>query len=151
LPASKEVVWFSERDNWGQLYLYDLETGKLKNPITTGDGNVAQTLHVDEKNRLVYFLGIGKEKGRNPYFVHLYRVGFDGRNLTLLTPEDSTHSVFLSPSGRYFIDNFSKPETAPVTVLRNANGQLITTLEKADISRLTATGWKPPTPITVKA
>src|SRR5262249_50964862 len=50
LPASKEAVWFSERDNWGQLYLYDLETGKLKNQITSGEGNVTQLLRVDETN-----------------------------------------------------------------------------------------------------
>src|SRR5262245_9249234 len=143
LPASKEVVWFSERNNWGHLYLYDLQTGKLKNPITTGEGNVSQTLHVDEKNRVVYFLGVGKERGRDPYFVHLYKIGLDGRNLTLLTPEDSTHEVSLSPSGRYFVDSFSKPDTPPVTVLRNTNGQLIIPLEKADISLLTSSGWKP--------
>jgi len=151
LPASKEVVWFSERNNWGHLYLYDLQSGKLKNPITTGEGNVSQTLQVDEKNRVVYFLGVGKERGRDPYFVHLYKVALDGRNLTLLTPEDSTHEVSLSPSGRYFVDNYSKPDTPPVAVLRNTNGQLITTLEKADISRLTSFGWKPATPVTVKA
>ena len=92
LPASNEVIWFSERDNWGQLYLYDLQTGRLKNQITTGEGNVTQLLKVDEKNRLLYFLGVGKEKGRDPYFVHYYRIGFDGKNLTLLTPEDATHS-----------------------------------------------------------
>jgi dipeptidyl-peptidase-4 len=151
LPASNEVIWFSERDNWGQLYLYDLRTGGLKNQITTGEGNVTQLLKVDERNRLLYFLGVGKEKGRDPYFVHLYRVGFDGQGLTLLTPEDATHVVAPSPSGRYFLDSYSKPDTAPDTVLRDADGRLIATLEKADISHLVATGWKPPQPIVVKA
>jgi dipeptidyl aminopeptidase/acylaminoacyl peptidase len=151
LAASKEVIWFSERSNWGQLYLYDAETGKLKNAITTGEGNVVQTLRVDEKSRIVYFLGAGKETGRDPYFVHLYRVGLDGRNLTLLTPEDSTHEVSLAPSGRFFVDSYSKPDVPPVAVLRDTNGKLILTLETADISRLLAIGWKPVTPITVKA
>jgi hypothetical protein len=36
-PASNEFIWYSERDNWGHLYLYDLATGKLKNRITSGD------------------------------------------------------------------------------------------------------------------
>jgi dipeptidyl aminopeptidase/acylaminoacyl peptidase len=151
LPASNEVIWFSERDNWGQLYLYDLATGKLKNQITTGEGDVVETLFVDEKNRWVYFLGAGKEKDRHPYFEHLYRVGFDGKGLTLLTPEDATHNVSLSPSGRYFVDSYSRPDVPPVTVLRDTTGKLIQTLEKADISRLVATGWKPVTPFTVKA
>jgi dipeptidyl aminopeptidase/acylaminoacyl peptidase len=151
LPASKEVIWFSERDNWGQLYLYDLETGKLKNAVTTGEGNVVETLRVDEKERVVYFRGVGKEKGRDPYFVHLYRASLDGKNLTLLTPEDSTHDISLSPSGRFFVDNYSKPDTPPVAILRNSDRNLIATLEKADISRLVAAGWKPVTPIAVKA
>jgi len=151
LPASNEIIWYSERDNWGQLYLYDATTGKLKNQITTGDGPVTQLLKVDEKNRLLYFLADGKEKGRDPYFAHFYRIGFDGKNLTLLTPEDANHEISLSPTGRFFFDSYSKPDVPPVTVLRSADGKLIANIEKADISKLLATGWKPPQPITVKA
>ena len=151
LPASNEIIWFSERDNWGHLYLYDLATGRLKNQITTGEWVVTQLLRVDEKNRLLYFLGAGREKGRDPYFNHLYRVGFDGKNLSLLTPEDGTHDVSFSASGRYFVDSYSKPDVAPVAVLRDADGKLVTNIEKADIARLVGTGWKPPVPFTVKA
>ena len=151
LPASNEFLWFSERDNWGQLYLYDLTTGKLKNAITTGEGNVTQVVRVDEAARTIFFLGVGREKGRDPYFSHLYKVGFDGSGLTLLTPEDANHEVTIAPSGKYFADSYSKPDVPAVTVLRDFNGKLIATLEKADISRLLAAGWKPPTPITVKA
>ena len=150
LPASNEVIWFSERDNWGQLYLYDLQTGRLKNQITSGEGNVAQLVRVDEKNRLLYFRGVGKEKGRDPYFIHFYRISFDGKNLTLLTPEDATHVVVPSPSGKYFVDSYSKPDVAPTTVLRDSDGKLIATLERTDISRLDSAGWKPPEPIVVK-
>lgn len=151
LPGSNEVLWFSQRDNWGQLYLYDLQTGKLKHQITTGEGNVTQVLRVDEQNRQLYFLGVGKEKGRDPYFQHFYRIGFDGKGLKLLTPEDAHHDIVLSPSGRYFTDSYSKPDVAPIATLRDAEGKLLATLEKADISKLTATGWQPPQPITVKA
>ena len=150
LPGSNEVIWFSERDNWGQLYLYDLQTGRLKNQITTGEGNVVEVLNVNEKNRMLYFLGVGKEKGRDPYFVHLYRIGFDGKNLTLLTPEDATHSITFSPSGRFFVDSYSKPDVPPVTVLRDTDGKLLRTVETADISRLLAAGWKAPIPFSVK-
>ncbi len=151
LPAQNEVIWYSERDNWGQLYLYDAATGKLKNQITTGEGVVTQLLKVDEKNRQLYFLAVGREKGRDPYFSHLYRIGFDGKNLSLLTPEDGNHEISLSPSGNFFFDSYSKPDVPPVAVLRSANGKIISTIEKADISKLLATGWKPPVPITVKA
>jgi len=148
---SNEVIWFSERDNWGQLYLYDLETGRLKNPITSGEGNVTRVLRFDEKNRVLYFTGVGRERGRDPYFSFLYRVGFDGKGLTLLTPEDANHEITLSPSGRFFVDSYSRPDVPPVALLRDADGKVLLTLEKADISRLTAAGWKPPVPITVKA
>jgi dipeptidyl-peptidase 4 len=151
LPGSHEVIWFSERDNWGHLYLYDSVTGKLKNQITKGDWAVTDVLRVDAKNRLIYFLGVGREAGRNPYFKHLYRIGFDGANLSLLTSDDGNHDVNLSPSGRFFVDNYSKPDVAPVAVLRHQDGKAITTLEQTDISKLMATGWKPPAPITIKA
>lgn len=151
LPASQEVIWFSQRGNWGHLYLYDLRTGKLKNPITTGEGNVTQLLRVDENNRMLYFTGVGREKSRDPYFIHFYRAGFDGKNISLLTPEDATHDIAVSPSGRYFTDSFSKPDVPPVTVVRGEDGKEIMALEKSDLSKLTATGWKPPMPITVKA
>jgi dipeptidyl aminopeptidase/acylaminoacyl peptidase len=151
LPASNEIIWFSERDNWGQLYLYDLNGfNKLKNQITTGEGNVTQVVKVDEQARVIYFLGVGKEKGRDPYFIHFYRVDFDGKNQKLLTPDDGNHSVALSLSGKYFVDTYSKPDVPPVIALRDSGGKLITPLEKADISKLLATGWKPPQPITVK-
>jgi dipeptidyl aminopeptidase/acylaminoacyl peptidase len=150
LAATKEVIWFSERDNWGHLYLYDSVTGKLKNQITTGEFAVTELLRVDEKERMLYFLAMGREKG-NPYFSHFYRVGFDGKNFSLLTPEDGNHEITLSPSGRYFVDSYSQPDVAPVTVVRDASGRLISTIERADISKLIASGWQPPVPITVKA
>jgi dipeptidyl-peptidase-4 len=151
LPGSNEIIWFSERDNWGHLYLYDLATGKLKNQITSGEWVVTQLLHVDEKNRVLYFLADGREKGENPYFAHLYRIGFDGKNLTLLTPESGNHEVSLSPSGRYFADSYSKPDVPGVTVVRDDAGKLIAMVAKTDISKLVAAGWQPPVPITVKA
>jgi dipeptidyl-peptidase 4 len=151
LPKSNEILWFSERDNWGQLYLYDLTSGQLKNQITHGEGNVTQVLTVDEKARTISFLAVGKEPGRDPYFQHYYSVGFDGQNMRLLTPENAAHSVNPSSDGRYFVDVFStvaQPETA---VLRNSHGELVMELGKQDISKLFATGWIPPVPITVKA
>jgi len=151
LPASNEVIWFSERDNWGHLYLYDLQSGKLKHPITTGEGNVTQVVRVDERARSIFFQAVGREKGRDPYFTHFYRVSMDGGAPVMLTPEDATHEIFMSDSGKYFVDSYSKPDVPPVAVLRDADGKLVMELEKTDISKLLATGWKPPTPITVKA
>lgn len=150
LPKTKEIIWYSERDNWGHLYLYDAVTGKLKNQITKGDWVVTQMLHIDESKRTIYFLAGGKEPG-NPYFAHLYKTGFDGKNLVSLTPEAGNHRIIFSPSMKYFIDDYSQPDVPNVVVLRNMDGKIITTLEKTDISRLKATGWQPAKPIIVKA
>ncbi|WP_421945964.1 DPP IV N-terminal domain-containing protein [Pedobacter sp.] len=150
LPASKEIIWYSERDNWGHLYLYDSTTGKVKNQITKGEFVVARVVKVDEKTRTIYFVGNGKEPG-NPYFTHLYKIGFDGKKLVSLTPEEGNHVISFSPSGNYILDTYSQPNVPSVTVLRDLNGKLISTLEKTDVTRLAATGWKAPTPITVKA
>ncbi|MGC1417802.1 MAG: DPP IV N-terminal domain-containing protein [Candidatus Acidiferrum sp.] len=151
LPESNEFIWFSEKSGWGHLYLYDLANGELKHRITDGDWVVTQLLRVDEKNRLLYFLANGREKGENPYFAHLYQIGFDGKNLTLLTPEDGNHQISFSPSGHYFVDDYSRPDVPNVSVVRDDAGKLLSTVAKTDISRLLATGWQPPTPITVKA
>jgi dipeptidyl aminopeptidase/acylaminoacyl peptidase len=150
LPATNEIIWYSERDNWGHLYLYDATTGKVKNQITKGNYVVTELLKVDEKNRVLYFLADGKEPG-NPYFTHFYKVDFDGKHFTSLTPEEGDHSISLSPSQKYFIDSYSQPDVPSIINLRNINGQLISTLEKTDISRLKSTGWQPPKPFTVKA
>jgi dipeptidyl aminopeptidase/acylaminoacyl peptidase len=151
LFPSNEVIWFSQRDDWGQLYLYDLATGKLKHQITKGEGNVTQLLRVDTEARELIFQAVGKEKGRDPYFTHLYHIDMDGKNLRLLTPEDANHEISLADSGDFFVDSYSTPATPPVAVVRDAAGKMIMELEKADISKLTATGWTPPIPITVKA
>jgi len=151
LPASNEILWFSERDNWGNLYLYDLATGKLKNQITHGEGNVTQVLRVDEKTRTIYFLGVGKESGRDPYFRHFYSIHFDGSGQKLLTPEDADHNIKLSPDGRYFVDSYSTPTQPHTTVVRDSDGKLIKEIAKQDISKLLAYGWVPPVPIKVKA
>ncbi|MEK7854541.1 MAG: DPP IV N-terminal domain-containing protein, partial [Acidobacteriota bacterium] len=33
-PATNEAIWYSDRDDWGHLYLYDLTNGRLKSQIT---------------------------------------------------------------------------------------------------------------------
>ncbi len=150
LAESKEALWYSQRDNWGHLYLYDLQSGQLKNQITRGDWNVLRLLRIDPDDRMLYFTGVGREPG-DPYFRYLYRVRMDGSDLELLTPDSADHQITFSPSGRYFVDSYSAPDTPPATVLRDARGRKVMDLEEADISQLLATGWTPPIPFSVKA
>ncbi len=148
---TNEIIWYSERSDWGHLYLYDALTGALKNQITTGNFLVKSLFNVDEKNRVIYFIGAGREPNVNPYYQYAYRVDFSGKNFTLLTPAAGDHSVQLSPDGKYLLDSWSQPDVPPVSEVRDIKGKLIATLEKTDISRLTATGWKPAQPFTVKS
>ena len=151
LPATNEFIWWSDRDDWTHLYLYDLATGQLKSRITTGVGNVSALVKVDETARQIWFMAHGRETGRDPYFEHLYRIGFDGKGLTLLTPEVANHNISLSSDARYFTDTWSTLDTPPVTVVRDRSGRLVQALEKADIVALVASGWRAPIPVTVKA
>ncbi|MCA0269081.1 MAG: S9 family peptidase [Bacteroidetes bacterium] len=152
LPATNEAIWWSQKEGWTHLYLVDLATGQIKNRITSGEGNVTDVMHLDERTRTLIVQAVGKERGRDPYFAHVYKVGLDGRGWTLLTPEDANHNASLSPDGRSLVDTYSTPDTPPTTVLRDAtSGRLVQTLGTADVSRLRSAGWQPPTRITVKA
>ncbi len=152
INENREVVWWSERDGWGHLYLYDAALGTLKNRITAGPWLVLDLLHVDEaSSRWVYFTAAGREAGRDPYYRHLYRARLDGSRVELLTPEDADHSIQMSPDGAWFVDTYSTRTTVPVTVVRNASGAAVQTVEEADFSGLLAEGWRWPQPFTVKA
>ncbi len=151
LPDTNEFLWYSERSDYGQMYLYDLATGKLKSQVTHGEGPVTQVLHIDEKNRVLYFLACGKEAGRDPYFTHFYRANFDGSGQQLLTPENADHAITPSADGATFVDDYSTVDTPRTAVVRDNTGKVLVSLGKQDISALTAMGWKPAMPITVKA
>lgn len=151
LWKTNEFIWYSEKTDWGHLYLYDAATGKVKNQITKGDFVVTRVLKVDASQRMIYFEAKGKEAGRNPYFAHFYSIDFSGNKLTLLTPNEGNHAVSFSPDSKYFTDTYSQPDVPPVTELRDIKGKLIATLEKTEITRLKATGWNPTKPFTVKS
>ncbi|HWS78848.1 MAG TPA: DPP IV N-terminal domain-containing protein, partial [Thermomonas sp.] len=151
LPESNEFLWFSQQSDWGHLYLHDLGTGKLKRQVTSGAWNVAKIGHLDAASRTLWIEGVGREAGRDPYFVHYYKVGLDGGEVQLLTPEDATHAITASDDGRHFVDIHSTTGTPPVAVVRDADGRQVVELARADISRLKAAGWVAPEDFTVKA
>lgn len=148
---TNEIIWYSERSDWGHLYLYDAGSGKLKNAITSGNFVVTRVLKVDEANRVIFFEAKGREANRNPYFRHFYRVDFNGKNLSLLTPADGDHAISFSPDGKYFTDTYSQPNVPAVYEVRDLKGKLVSVLEKTDVTRLTAIGWKPPVPFSTKS
>lgn len=146
-----ELIHWSERDGWAHLYLYDAE-GKLKNSITKGPWHVDQIKHIDSKNRIVYFVANGKETDdTTPYYEHLYRVNFDGTGLKLLTPGNYFHATSMDRAGQFVVDNYSRVNTVPATVLYDNTGRKLMDLETSDFSQLFQAGYKFPEPFTVKA
>ncbi|HET7380070.1 MAG TPA: prolyl oligopeptidase family serine peptidase [Gaiellales bacterium] len=151
LNQGAEVLWYSQRDGWGHLYLYGGEQGTLRRQVTAGEWSVTGVFHVDERARHVYFSAMGREAGRDPYFNHLYRACLDGGEPELLTPEDATHQIDVAPSGTCFVDTYSRLDQPPVTVLRSRDGALICELERGDAQRLYERGWTPPERFRAKA
>jgi len=151
LDPTGEIIYVSERDGWRHLYLIDAKTGLTKKRITQGPYVVRGIDRVDEEKRQVWFHASGKNPGQDPYFVHYYRVGFDGTGLVALTEGDGSHSIQYSPDRQYFVDTFSRVDVAPRHELRRASdGKLICKLEEAEIKALEATGWRPPEVFTAK-
>ena len=145
LGDGKHIIWMSERDNWNHLYMYDRTTGKPIHQITKGEWYVRKVLRVDEANQLIYFTANGVNTKEDPYHIRYYRIGFDGKNMTDLTPHKGTHTAQFSADMKYLVDSYSTAEVAPEAVLRNAaNGKVLIELEKADISKLVANGWRKP-------
>jgi dipeptidyl-peptidase-4 len=148
--GSDELIYWSEADGWSHFYLYD-GNGKLKNQITTGQFHCQDAVKVDEKNRLLYFTANGREEGEDPYYLHFYRVKLDGTGLTLMNKGNFDHAVGMNDHATFFVNNFSRVNTVPESVLYDNNGRKVMDLEKADLSALLQTGYKFPTPNMVKA
>ncbi len=151
LQDGRHIIWASERDNWNHLYLYDRTGAEPVRQITRGEWYVRQVIHVDEKNKQIYFSANGVQPDEDPYLIRYYRIGFDGKGFTCLTPEEGMHTAWFSDDMKYLVDVWSMVDKAPIAVLRDArNGREIMPLETADISRLEAAGWKAPEVFTAK-
>ncbi|MBM6804913.1 DPP IV N-terminal domain-containing protein [Bacteroides caecicola] len=151
LADGKRIIWSSERDNYNHLYMYDRATARPTHQITKGEWYVREVQYVDEENQQIYFSANGMNKDEDPYLIHYYRIGFDGKGLTALTPEEGMHKAWYSSDYKYLVDVYSKVDQAPVAVVRSAaDGKIVMPLEKADIAQLTANGWKAPEVFTAK-
>jgi dipeptidyl aminopeptidase/acylaminoacyl peptidase len=145
VDGSEDILWLSERDGWNHLYLIDGRSGTVKNQITEGEWLVHKVERVDGKARQVWFSAGGKNPGEDPYHVHHYRANFDGTGLLDLTQTDGNHVVAYSPDHTYLIDTYTRANLPAVTELRRAaDGSLVCSLEKADVSPMTEAGLRLP-------
>ena len=150
INGGNELIEWSERDGWGHFYLYDAN-GNLKNQITQGSFHCEDIVGIDERKRVLFFTASGREQNEDPYYLHLYRVNFDGSNLRLLNPGEFEHGVAMNDDQGFFIDNYSRVNAGPRTSLFNSEGRKLMDLETADLSSLFAAGYKYPQPFRVKA
>jgi dipeptidyl-peptidase 4 len=141
--VGNELLWYSQRDGRPHLYRYDLRTGELLGQVTSGEWGVRRILHVDETDRVVYFLAVGMVAD-SPYRQTVCRVNLDGTGFALVTDDEQHHDVSAAPNGRYFVDTASTVAQPPVSTVRSWTGEVLLELERADVSRLLATGWQPP-------
>lgn len=152
LNEGEELIWWSERNGWGQLYLYDGNSGALKNKITnSGYFVMGRIQQVDTAGRKVYFEGRGREEGIDPYYALMYRANLDGTGFKPISTEPANHQMRMSKSSKYYVDNYSAVDMRPKTVLKDRDGNIIMDLESADLSLLEQAGWKMPERFTMKA
>jgi dipeptidyl aminopeptidase/acylaminoacyl peptidase len=141
----REIIWMSERDGWNHLYLYDGRTGRVKNQITRGEWVVREVIKVDENTRQIWFAASGMRKNEDPYFQHYYRIDFDGTHLTPITTASAYHDVAFSSDMGYYVDTYSRIDMPNIAELhRTADGALLAEVERGDITKLVAAGFKPP-------
>lgn len=140
-----EIIWMSERDGWNHLYLYDGRTGELRNQITQGEWVVRDVDRIDEEARQIWFHASGMNPEQDPYFIHYYRIDFDGSNLVTLTEADADHQVVYSEDLTYYVQTQSRVDRPPVMELRRTSDRsLLMALEETDISQLQTAGWRAP-------
>ncbi len=166
LPGGKEVIWYSERDGWAHLYLYDIESGKLKNTITKGNWLVRNVLLYDHKRRELFIQTAARHPGRNAYYGDICRVNIDTGELTTVISTDHDYVVCdqgsrvshdgnlralgVSPSSEYLVTTRSRVDQVPVSLLIDRTGKTIMEVETADVSDLPA-GWQWPEPVKMTA
>jgi dipeptidyl-peptidase 4 len=145
-----KIIITSERDGWKQLYALNLKDKTVKR-LTEGNFFV-NDLVINKQAKTIFFIASGKETGHNPYYLHAYRIGADGKGFTMLTPENANHDIFVSPDGKYIVDNMSAPDLPTVTLLRDAKtGKILKELSKANIDSLLAMGFRFAEPFTATA
>ncbi|WP_443938716.1 prolyl oligopeptidase family serine peptidase [Pedobacter sp. MW01-1-1] len=144
LSKTNEIIWSTEQDGWQHLYLVNALTGKQQ-LITKGNWVVREVDSVDVSKRQIWFRASGVNAGEDPYFIHYYRINFDGKGLVNLTPEIGNHTVSFSPDRKHYIDTYSQVNIAPTTKLKTtATAKEISKIEEGNVAAFVSTGVKLP-------
>ncbi len=112
-----QFLWTSERTGFRHLYVYGLD-GKLRKQLTGGDWEVDNVLGVDKARSLIYFTS----SEDSPLERQVYSIAFDGTGKQRLSTATGTHTISLSPSADYYMDDFSSLTAPPISTIRNTHG-----------------------------
>jgi dipeptidyl-peptidase-4 len=134
LPDGKGFLWLSERDGWMHLYLYSMD-GRLERSLGQGNWMLDRPFftslpifQLDASSGWIYTMSTEPD----PRERHVYRVRIDGTGKERLTRDPGSHSLDLSPDGRYLLDGFSNSVTPPETRLLRADGSLMRVIDEPE-------------------
>ena len=113
IDGGKKLLWTSERDNHNHIYLYDVATGEVERQITSGEWYVRGIDRVDEEQGVIWFAASGMNRKEDPYLVHYYRIGLDGRDLVCLTPRRGSIRSYSRPTAVIWSTPTPRPTRLP--------------------------------------
>ena len=122
--SNSQFVWVSERDGFKHLYLYDINKSTCKQ-LTRGNWCVTDLYGCNRASGEIFF-----QANAEGYLTRdIYKVSPKGK-ITRLSNGYGVHSARFSKACGRFVDDFSAPDYAILSTLRNAaDGKVIDTLK----------------------
>jgi dipeptidyl-peptidase-4 len=121
---SKDFFWVSDRSGYYHIYRYGYD-GKLINQVTKGNWDMLKVQGINPETKTIYYLSAEA----SPLEQQLYSIGYDGSKKTRLTEQKGYHDIDMSPSTKYYLDEFSNVSTPVHVTLNNDQGKVLKTLE----------------------
>ncbi len=115
-----QFIWFSERDGWMHMYIYNTK-GQFVKQLTEGEWGVTNFIDFNESGERVFFTAT-KE---SPIQKHIYSLGINNGRVKKLSGDHGTHRSIFSPNKNFFIDIYSSIDVAKVYELRTSNGKQV--------------------------
>ncbi|MDR0790672.1 MAG: S9 family peptidase [Bacteroidales bacterium] len=121
-----QFLYFSEKDGYQHLYIYRTD-GTLVKQLTSGSWMVNEIYGFNAKGDEVFFYATKD----SPLEHNLYGANLKSGKITRYTTAAGTHSVAINTKGDLFIDTYSNTKTPAMTVLSDAQGKVLKTLNQS--------------------
>ena len=124
---NNQFIWWSERDGYEHLYLYNTDGKKLEQ-LTSGKWVVNEIVGMNKENKSI-IITAAKE---SPLEKHIYSVNLENDHITRIDKEAGMHSATCSQDGRYVLDVVTGAGIPKNTYVRATGGTFSKLLIKAD-------------------